>query len=41
MDNEKFHVRLPAEVDELTLDNEFFFVKWQGKEQKIRKMTLR
>ena len=36
MNNEKFHVRLPAEVDELTLDNEFFFVKWQGKEQKIR-----
>lgn len=36
MNNQGFHVRLPADVAELTLDNEFFFVKWQGKEQKIR-----
>ena len=36
MNNEGFHVRLPAEVAELTMDNEFFFVKLRGKEQKIR-----
>ena len=36
LNNGGFHVRLPADLDGLTLDNEFFFVKWQGKEQKIR-----
>lgn len=36
MNDDGFHVRLPADVNGLTLNNEFFYVKWQGKEQKIR-----